>query len=161
MEYDRWKKTLETKEKLNFLKNSVTQTNPKTRIIDYRFLTKQIIIFWGNYLFLPWTTKKCVMPPWTTNSTKIEHSTTKYSHFPPFRQSKGLKQTINGSRDHHTPFYLHFLPLFPPWTTTIFLFSPMNYHNLPTCPHVKRHMTRWLFLLTPLTDGRGENSCLW
>jgi hypothetical protein len=59
------------------------------------------------------------MPPWTTNSTKIEHSTTKDNHFPPIRQSKGLKQTVNGSRDHHTPFYLHFLPL-----------SPMNYHRL-------------------------------
>jgi hypothetical protein len=31
-----------------------------------------------------------------------------------FRQSKGLKQTVNGSRDRHTPFFPHFLPLFPP-----------------------------------------------
>jgi hypothetical protein len=67
----------------------------------------------GNYLFSPWTTKKCTMPPWTTNSTKIEHSITKDNPFLSFRQSKGLKQTVNGSRDCHTPFYLHFLPLFP------------------------------------------------
>jgi hypothetical protein len=37
------------------------------------------------------------MPPRTTNSTKIEHSTTKDNHFPPFCQSKRLKQTVNGS----------------------------------------------------------------
>jgi len=37
------------------------------------------------------------MPPWTTNSTKIEHSTTKDNHFPPFCQLEGLKETVNGS----------------------------------------------------------------
>jgi hypothetical protein len=37
------------------------------------------------------------MPPWTTNSTKIEHSTTKDNHFLPFRQLEGLKETVNGS----------------------------------------------------------------
>jgi hypothetical protein len=37
------------------------------------------------------------MPPWTTNSTKIEHSTTKDNHFPPFYQLEGLKETVNGS----------------------------------------------------------------
>jgi hypothetical protein len=37
------------------------------------------------------------MPPLTTNSTKIEHSTTKDNHFPPFRQLEGLKETVNGS----------------------------------------------------------------
>jgi hypothetical protein len=88
----------------------------------------KLVFLRGNYIFPPWTTKKCAMPSQTTNSTKIEHSTTKDNHFPPFRQSKGLKQTVNGSRDRHTPFYPHFLPLFPPWTTTIFLFSP---HELP------------------------------
>jgi len=118
-------------------------------------------MFRGNYLFPPWTTKKCAMPPWTTNSTKIEHSTTKDNHFPPIRQSKGLKQTINESRDRHTPFYPYFFPLCPYELPPSSSFPPMNYHYLPTCPHVKRHMTRWLFLLTPLTDGSGENCCLW
>jgi hypothetical protein len=37
------------------------------------------------------------MPPWTTNSTKIEHSTTKDNHFLPFCQLEGLKETVNGS----------------------------------------------------------------
>jgi hypothetical protein len=38
-------------------------------------------------------------------------------------------------------------------------FLLMNYHHLPTCPHVKQHITftyvtRWPFVLTPITDGR-------
>jgi hypothetical protein len=37
------------------------------------------------------------MPPWTTNSTKIEHSTIKDNHFSIFRQLEGLKETVNGS----------------------------------------------------------------
>jgi hypothetical protein len=37
------------------------------------------------------------MPPWITNSTKIEHSTTKDNHFSLFRQLEGLKETVNGS----------------------------------------------------------------
>jgi hypothetical protein len=37
------------------------------------------------------------MLPWTTNSTKIEHSTTKDNHFPPFYQLEGLKETVNES----------------------------------------------------------------
>jgi hypothetical protein len=37
------------------------------------------------------------MPLWTTNSTKIEHSTTKDNHFSPFRQLEGLKETVNRS----------------------------------------------------------------
>jgi len=40
----------------------------------------------------------CAKPPQTTNLTKIEHSTTKDNHFPPFRHLKGLKQTVNRSR---------------------------------------------------------------
>jgi hypothetical protein len=136
-----------------FMRHSIIKlTLPNKGECSCHLITLKIIfIFRGNYLFPPWTTKKCAMPPWPTNSTKIEHSTTKDNPFPPFCQSKRLKQTVNGSSDHHTPFYLNFLPLF----------SPMNYHHLPTCPHVKRHMTRWLFLLTPLTDGSGENGCLW
>jgi hypothetical protein len=67
---------------------------------------------WGNYLFPPWTTKKCASPQ-TTNSTKMKHSTTKDNLFPSFRQSKRLKQTVNRPRDRHTPFYPHFLHFFP------------------------------------------------
>jgi len=112
----------------------------------------QLKLFLGVITFFPpLITKKCAMPLWTTNSTKIEHSTTKDNQFSPVRQSNGLKQTVNGSRDRHMPFYPHFLPLFLPWTTTIF----------QRAPHVKRHMTHWLFLLTPLTNGREENGCLW
>jgi hypothetical protein len=37
------------------------------------------------------------MPPWATNSTKIEHSTTKDNHFSLFCQLEGLKETVNGS----------------------------------------------------------------
>jgi hypothetical protein len=37
------------------------------------------------------------MPPWTINSTKIEHSTTKDNHFPPFCQLEGLKETVKWS----------------------------------------------------------------
>jgi len=37
------------------------------------------------------------MPPWTTNSTKIKHSTTKDNHFFPFCQLEGLKETVNVS----------------------------------------------------------------
>jgi hypothetical protein len=88
---------------------------------------KSIINFRGNYLF----------PPWTTNSTKIEHSTTKDNNFPPFRQSHAVLPSFSSS------------------------FPPMNYHHLPTYPHIKQHMTRWPFVLTHLTDGRGENGCLW
>jgi hypothetical protein len=43
-----------------------------------------------------WTNKKYTILPWTTNSTKIEHSTIKYNHFFPFRQSKRLKKIVNG-----------------------------------------------------------------
>jgi len=90
-------------------------TNSKSNIF---YITR------GNYLFPPWTTKKCAIPPWTTNSTKIEHSTTKDNHFPP---------SVS-----HTPFYPHFLPLFPLWTTTIFLFFP---HELPSSSNMPPYKT--------------------
>jgi hypothetical protein len=73
---------------------------------------KYILEFRDNYIFFPWTTNFCAKPSQTTNSTKIEHQTTKNNHFSPFHQLKGLKQTVNGSRDRHMPFYRHFLPLF-------------------------------------------------
>jgi hypothetical protein len=62
--------------------------------------------------------------------------------FFPIRQSNELKQTVNGSHDRHTPFYPHFLSLSPHELPPSSSFSPMNYNYLPTCPHVKRHMTR-------------------
>jgi hypothetical protein len=37
------------------------------------------------------------MPLWTTNSTKIEHLTTKDNNFSPFCQLEGLKETVNES----------------------------------------------------------------
>jgi hypothetical protein len=60
----------------------------------------------SNYIFPMLTSNFWVKPSQTINSTKIEHSTTKNNNFPPFRQSNGLKQTVNGSRDRHMPFYM-------------------------------------------------------
>jgi hypothetical protein len=45
--------------------------------------------------------------------------------FSPFRQSKELKPTVNGSRDRHMPFYRYFFSSFP----------PINYYHLPLFPH--------------------------
>jgi hypothetical protein len=105
---------------------------PKNMIHCYlntQFLTifahVETFTFRGNYFSPPWTTKKCAMPPWTTNSTKIEHSTTKDNHFPPFRQSHAVLPSF-------------FFPLFPLWTTTIFLFST---YELPSSSNMPPYKT--------------------
>jgi hypothetical protein len=49
-----------------------------------------LLFFFMNY-------QKIRNTPWIINSTKIKHSTTKDNHFSSFRQSKRLKQTVNGS----------------------------------------------------------------
>jgi hypothetical protein len=55
--------------------------------------------------------------------------------FSPFRQSEGLKQTVNGSRDRHMLFHPHFLHLFP------YELSPSS--NMPPCKTTHdSHMTR-------------------
>jgi hypothetical protein len=97
---------------------------------DTRF-HNMVIYVWGNYIFPPWTTNFCAKPSQTTNSTKIKHSTTKDNSFSPLPSVKRVK--TNGQR---VTWLSHaVLPSFSSY------FPPMNYHHLPTCPHVKRHMT--------------------
>jgi hypothetical protein len=71
------------------------------------FLKNVFFIFRGNYI------SPHELPTFAQSPHKIEHSTTKDNHFPPFRQLKGLKQMVNESNDHHMLFYPHFLHNFP------------------------------------------------
>jgi hypothetical protein len=101
------------------------------------------------------------MPPWTTNSTKIEHLITKDNHFPPFRQLEGLKEIVNGScavlrggmlEDGGSSWEKK--------RKMVVVYGGKEEENdgKTACDG---HVTRWPFVLTSLTDGRGENGYFW
>jgi hypothetical protein len=79
-------------------------------------------VYWDSYFFSPQTTNFCTNFPWIINFIKIKYSTTKVTCFLPFRQSKMLNPTVNGSCTGHVPSK----PIFSPFCPQLWFWKDEN-----------------------------------
>jgi hypothetical protein len=154
-----WKSFSKTKEFFFF-------SNWKYFLFDYYFLSHQThkkkkwktsSKFFGVITFSPMNYQKMRNAPMNYQLDQYRAFNYQRQSFSPLPSIKGFK--TNGQRvtwPSHAVLS-SFSSFFPPMNYRhLPLSRPMNYHYLPTCPYVKRHMTRWLFLLTPFNWRKGR-----